>query len=153
MRVAGGQKVRKLLFMIVNAESLPHHQWDRRLRAPKMKQVLTSTTSLAISRSNFETTELLKQMLERWREQVQLVQCEQRMATHMRSIASYTDVATYLVEVNSDHVTDQRERAYLRELAIGFNLPAGAVDRLRRAGRTVLTESAAYQRFLAELPR
>jgi NTE family protein len=118
-----------------------------------MNQVLTSTTSLAISRSNFETTELLKQMLERWREQIRRAQCGQPTATHTRSIAGCTDVATYLVEVNFDHVTDERERAYLRELETGFKLPAEAVDRLRWAGRTVLTESAAYQRFLAELPQ
>lgn len=153
MRLAGRHGARKLLFIIVNAESLPHHGWDQRLRAPKMKHVLKSTTSFTISRSNFETTQLLKQLLERWREQVQLAQCGRRTDADRRSMGDCADVGAYLVDVNFDRVNDERERAYLRELPTAFNLPAEAVDRLRQAGRAVLTESAAYQRFLSELPR
>ena len=153
IRLYGRQGARKLLFIVVNAESLPHHRWDRQLRAPKLNQVLTSTTSLAISRANFETTELLKAMLQRWREQMQQARCGQPTAAHIRSDAGCTGIATYLVEVNFDYINDERERAYLRDLERGFKLPPEAVDRLRRAGRTILTESAAYQRFLAELPR
>jgi NTE family protein len=150
MHLDGSLSPRKLLFIVVNAESLPHHRWDRQLRAPKLNQVLTSTTSLAISRSNFETMELIKQMLDQWREQMQK-QCNQPSAGHIRSVTSCTDVATYLVEVNFDRIADERERAYLRDLERGFKLPDGAVERLRQAGRTVLSESAVYQRFLSDL--
>lgn len=156
LRLAGRPNVRKLVFIVVNAESEPDRQWDRRLRAPKMKHVLKSTTSLIVSRSNYETLQVLKSMLEKWRDEVRSARCTMHAGDasviRVATIADdCSDVDTYLVQVDFDQLHDPEERDYFKQLPTGFSLPPEAVDRLRQAASTVLRQSTTYQRFVKGL--
>jgi NTE family protein len=156
MRLAGQSNVRKLVFIVVNAESEPDRQWDQHPRAPKMKQVLKSTTSLIVNRSNYETLEVLKRMLEKWRDEVRSARCTMHAGNaRVVRVATITDncsdIDTYLVRVDFDQLHDPKLREYLKQLPTAFSLPPEAVDSLRQAAGMVLNESTPYQRFVKEL--
>jgi hypothetical protein len=62
-------------------------------------------------------------------------------------------VGFHLVELDFTRHPDTAEQRYLNRLPTSFHLEAEAVDRLQRAGRTILRDSPAYEAFLEDLDR
>lgn len=141
MEEAGLRNIRKVAFIVVNAETAPDHYWDLQESPPATTQALASATSALINRYNFETVELLKYYIGTWAEELH------------KQKGDEADVSFYLVEVNFDALLDETERTFLKGLPTSLYLPSGTVDQLRKAARKILSRSKTFQRLLQDLEK
>lgn len=152
----GRENTRKIVFIIVNAETEPDILWDKFERPPALTQMLISATTATVNRYNFETVELLRGYLRKWAVDIRRQRCgdQDRKNNDVETISgpgSCEDITFYLVEVNFDALKDGEERARLKGLSSSLGLPSETVDRLREAAHKILSESAEFQRLLLDL--
>ncbi|MBA4373738.1 MAG: patatin [Thermodesulfovibrio sp.] len=143
------ENVRKVVFMVVNAETQPDSALDRMESPPAFAAMLESYATIAIERYNVETIALLKENLKEWAGQVRAGRCSGR--TVSTEPGSCGDIEFYMVEVNFDALTDEAERWYFKRLSTSFTLPPEEVDSLRTAARRILSESTEFLRLLQDL--
>lgn len=156
LRLAGLENKRRVAFIVVNAEVDLDYGPDKQKRAPKVRQVLYSTSGFAISMNNFEIVQSIRENIPTWREDVAKHRCELRgqmpAAKGTKPVAgACDDIEFEVVEVSIELLPDQQERDYLKGLPTSFHLPAEDVDKLREAAARILTGSTAYQRLLRGL--
>jgi NTE family protein len=130
--------VRWLVFILVNAATTPDTAWEELDEAPTLMRIIDQTATVQINRYSIETIELLRSTFARWRE----------VSEDWSEPAGF-----HLIELDFTRHPDVAERRYLNRLPTSFHLEAEAVDRLQRAGRTILRDSPAYAAFLEDLER
>ncbi len=137
LRYAGLRRPRKIVVIASNAST--HHDmgWDKRARSPSAVEILFSVGS-AIDRYSFETKQLTRDSIRQWERA-------------LNDDPSVEPVKFYDAEVSFDRLADPKERDYFESLHTSFNLPPGAVDRLREVAGRLLRESASYQELLRDL--
>jgi NTE family protein len=136
-RYAGLSRPRKILIIASNAST--HHDmgWDKRARSPGVTEILLSAGSV-IDRYSFESRQVLRASIQQWERE-------------LNNDPSVEPVKFYRAEVSFDRLADPKERDYFESLRTGFNLPPGAVDRLREVAGRLLRESKSYQELLRDL--
>ena len=156
LQYLGWADTRKVVFILVNAETEAGSQSDQVERTLRSGQVLKSVSHIPFSRYNFETVELAKQNFKRWAEEIRTQRCAV-LKNSDRSQPAYADpescgdIQFYLIEVEFDSLPDRSERSYFKSLPTTFHLPPEAVDRLQAAGRRILKQSPEFQRLLRDL--
>lgn len=133
-RALGAPALRKVVLIMVSAETRPDLSLDRVEAVPTVFQVIRNVKDIPINRYSFETTELFK------------AQIEDRVRGEGGQQAE-----TYLVEVTLEAITDESERDRYMSIPTSFALPAETVDELRRLARRLLTDSPDYRRSLLDL--
>ncbi len=155
LQMAGLGETRRVVFIVVNAETEPDIRLDRREKAPRIAQVLKATPRVSIKRYNFETVELLRGNLRKWAEEIRARRCRARSAESeaegTSEVGPWNGIVFYLVEVNLDALPDESERSYLKGLPSSFTLPSETVEHLRDAAHRVLAQSVEFQRLLRDL--
>jgi NTE family protein len=103
-----------------------------------------------MNRYSFETLELLKANARQWE-----TEWSDGNRTSLTNIAAREKtsgrVQLYVIEISFDDLQDEAEKAYCEELPTSFNLPPGAVPRLRAAAGTLLRQSETYRALLCDL--
>jgi len=149
LQYAGMEKVRKIVFVLVNAETEIDDKWDRSEIIPPFVAMLDSYSSIAIERYNMETVALLMESFPRWAEEIQKGRCgSQPISTEPGSCG---DIQFYLVQVKFDALDDETERTALKRLPTSFVLKPEEVDHLRDAARRILSNSSEFQRLIRDL--
>ncbi|MCU0554898.1 MAG: patatin-like phospholipase family protein [Syntrophales bacterium] len=149
LQASGRVKVRKIVFVVVNAETKIESHWDRIESVPPMAAMLANYSSIAITRYNRETMAVLQESFNRWAGEVRSGRCPPgRMS---REPGSCGDIEFYLVDVSFGNLGDRAEGAYLAKLPTSFRLSGGDVDRLRAGARQILAESDDFKRLLRDL--
>ena len=154
LQYLGRENIRKVVFIMVNAEKEQDFRSDHLERTLGSGRVLSSVTNIPIIRYNFETVELLKEYFKQWAEEIRSQRCRTSKnldRADKTDSDSCADIKFYLVEVDFDALPDKSERSYLNGLPTSFNLPPEAVDRLRGAARRLLRQSPEFQRLLGDL--
>lgn len=141
--------VRKVVFILVNAETQPDTSWDRVESPPAFAAMLESYSTIAIERYNVETVALLKESIRQWTDQVRSGRCSGSAVT--ADPGSCGDIRFYVVEVKFDALKSEDERWYFKRLPTSFNLSDEEVDRLREAARRILSESREFRRLVEDL--
>ncbi len=149
LQLTGREKVRKVAFIVVNAETKIESQWDKMEFMPPFSAMLSNYSSIAIVRYNRETMALLQESFDRWAYQIRSGRCPPGQVS--REPGSCGDIEFYLVEVSFGQLKDQAEGAYLAKLPTTFNLPSEDVDRLRAGARKSLIESEDFKKLLRDL--
>jgi NTE family protein len=149
MQYAGMENVRKIVFVVVNAETEISDKWDRLERIPPFSIVLDAYSSTAISRYNMDSIALLQESFPRWAEEIRQGRCGSAGAAS--GPGSCGDIEFYLVEVRFDALDDEAERSYFKQLPTSFSLEPEQVDRLRDAARRILTNSRDFQKLIRDL--
>ncbi len=147
MRYAKMENVRKIVFVVVNAETEIPDTWDRFEGIPPFAAMLSSYSSIAIERYNRETVALLAESFPRWAEEIRKGRCDSG-ATKEDPCG---DIQFYLVQVKLDALDDESERKTLRGLPTSFVLKPEEVDHLRDAARRILVGSKEFQRVIRDL--
>jgi NTE family protein len=151
LKLTGREKVRKVVFVVVNAEERVDDRWDKTEHSPPFPTVLKSYVSITISRYNLETLALLRESFERWTQEIRTGRCPPgQISTEPRSCG---DITFYLVEVKFGNLEDPTERSYMNQLPTSFDLKGEQVDKLREAARQLLRKSEDFQRLLQDLER
>jgi len=149
LKIAGWEKVRKVVFIVVNAEAMTESKWDRTSIIPPFAAMLSNYSSIAIARYNRETMALLKESFARWTDQVRAGRCPPGQIS--REPGSCGDIEYYMVDVRFESLTDRAEGDRLASLPTTFSLPAEDVDSLRAAARKILSESEDFRKLLKDL--
>ena len=143
------EKVRKVVFIVVNAETRPDPQWDKTERVPTFGVMLASYSSIAIDRYNEETIALLKESVGSWADEIRTQRCTGEAVSAVPGACD--DIQFYVVEVKFDALKDEAERMHFQRLPTALKLSPEEVDRSRDAARRILAESAEFQRLLHDL--
>jgi len=156
LQYLGWENTRKVVFILVNAETEPDSQPDQVERTLRSGRVLKSATHIPMSRYNFETVELVKEYFQQWEEEIRSQRCStskklDRTDSTSSESDSCADIQFYLVEVDFDALPEKAERSYFKGLPTSLYLRPEAVDRLRGAARRILTQSPEFQRLLRDL--
>lgn len=137
------RKARKMVFIVVNAETRPDIVIDRSPVAPSTREVLKSSTDVPINRYNYESILLLRQRMLRW-ERLRREECAQ-------SEADCSDIDSYLVEVKFDAVQGSSLREFLFRVPTTLSLPPEVVSQIRGAASELLLRSPDYRRLIDDL--
>lgn len=149
LKLAGLENVRKIIFVVVNAETESDTKWDRTERVPTFGAMLSSYSTIAIARYNVETVALLQESFARWAEEIRKGRCGSE--PYPTGPGSCGDIEFYLVQVRFDALDDEAQRKHLKQLPTSFVLKPEEVDELRVAARRILEESKEFQRLLRDL--
>jgi len=143
------KKVRKVVFLVVNAETEVTRNHFRLSTMPSMTAMLDAYLSIAVSRYNLETMMLLRERFASWRKDVQNRRCEAGMIDDTPGACG--DIRFYLIEVKFDALADAERRSALKQLPTSFVLEERDVDHLRASARQILREAPDFQRLLSDL--
>lgn len=149
MKLTGREKVRKVVFVVVNAETKTESQWDQFEFVPPFSAMLSNYSTIAIVRYNRETMSILEESFGRWASQIRAGRCPPGQIS--REPGSCGDIEFYLVDVRFENLKDKAEAGYMAQLPTSFRLPPEDVDRLRAGARKLLSESEDYHRLLKDL--
>lgn len=135
----GASRLRKVVLIMVSAETQPDLTLDRVESVPTVFQVIRNVKDIPINRYSFETTELFKAHFETWA----------RRGREQGGGAKAADF--YQVEVALEAIADEHERQRFMNIPTSFSLPAEQVDELRQLAARLLTGSPDYRRLLHDL--
>jgi NTE family protein len=142
--------VSKLVIIVVNAAFREDRGWDRHRQSPNIVQVTLALGTVPMNRYSFETLELLKANAKQWETEWNEGNHASRTNAADAQSASRR-VQLYVIEVSFDDLQDDAEKAYLEKLPTAFNLPSGAVTRLRAVAGKLLNQSETYRALLRDL--
>jgi NTE family protein len=149
LQLTGREKVRKLAFIVVNAETKIDSSWDKMEIIPPLSAMLSNYSSIAINRYNRETMAVLQESFGRWASQIRSGRCPPgQISTEPGSCG---DIEFYMVDVSFGNLKDKAERDWMAKLPTSFRLSGEQVDRLRAGARKILTESDDFKRLLRDL--
>jgi NTE family protein len=143
------EKVRRVVFIVVNAETEPDPKWDRTERVPTFGVMLASYSSIAIDRYNEETMALLRESAGSWANEIKIQRCRGEGVS--TSPGDCGDIQFHIVEVKFDALKDEAERIHFKRLPTALKLSPEEVDRSRDAAHRLLVESGEFQRLLLDL--
>ncbi len=149
MQLTGREKIRKVVFIVVNAETKTESQWDKIEFIPPFSAMMSNYSTIAIVRYNRETMALLQESSGRWANQIRTGRCPPGQVS--TEPGSCGDIEFYLADVRFENLKDQAEAEYLAKLPTSFRLPDEDVDRLKAAARKILVESEDFQKLLEDL--
>jgi NTE family protein len=131
--------LRKVVLIMVSAETRPDLSLDRIESAPTILQVVRNVKDIPINRYSFETTELLRAHFD-------------AMARRDREQGSAAStIEFYQVEVALETIPDESERLRFMNIPTSFYLPAEQVDELRQLAARLLANSPEYRRLRRDL--
>jgi NTE family protein len=142
--------LRRLVVIVVNSLSVPRTRWDESERPPNDLMILLKATGVPIDRYSYETVELLKDIVERWRT-IRALRKAGGADPAIAELPDVPDVDLYAINVSFDELPQGAERDYLNDLPTSFVLSSEQVDRLRASAGAILRGSAEYQRLLKDL--
>ncbi len=149
VQLTGREKIRKVVFIVANAESKAESAWDQSEYMPPLSAILDNYSTIAIVRYNRETMAVMQESFDRWAFQVRRGRCPPGQIS--REPGSCGDIQFYLVDIRFENLGDEAKRDYLAKLPTSFRLPGEDVDRLKSAARELLAESADFQKLLKDL--
>jgi NTE family protein len=132
-------RLRKLLFITVDAGVETRNEISKSPDTPRLTDVVQALSDIPVDRFSAETRLLLQAAFERWR---------------TKAMASNTDGArpeVFTAEVSLRSVPDERQRNLLMLLPTSLYLPTADVRSLRATAARLLRESPDFQRLLREL--
>lgn len=138
------QKLRKVVLIMVSAETRPDLSVDRIGSVPTPLQVVRNVKDTPINRYSFETIELFKAYFDGW---------AQRPREHANLEPGNKAQPTkfYLVEVTLEAIEDEQERDDFMAIPTSLSLPDDQVDALRATAGRLLDESPEFQRLINDL--
>jgi NTE family protein len=143
------EKARKVVFVVVNAETEPDRKWDRTERVPPFGAMASAYSSIGIERYNQETLALLEESVKSWANEIKTERCKGGAVSTVPG--SCGDIEFYVVEVKFDALRDEAERMYFKRLPTSFKLDPEQVDKLRDVAHRILDESEEFKRLLRDL--
>jgi NTE family protein len=143
--------VRRIAVFVVNSVSVPRTHWDESEKPPGPIDLIVQASGVPIEHYSYEAVELLKDKQARWQSLRRLRQSAALAGNRDPAIAAdltAPDIDIFNIDVSFAALKDKAEFEYLNGQPTSFVLPGEAVDRLRAAAGTIITESPEFQRLL-----
>ncbi len=135
-------EVRRMIVFVVNSLSVPKTNWDQSERPPNDLVILLKATGVPIDRNSYESVELLKDIVARWKILRQVRDTDGftiGASGRLKEIADVPDIEIYPIDVSFQALDDPAEFEYLNDLPTSFVLSDEAVDRLRAAAGKIIS--------------
>jgi NTE family protein len=140
---------RRVVVIVVNAQSGMRTDWDRSEAPPGSIAILLQAAGVPIDRYSYESLEHLRSTVARWNQARELDTMRARLFG--RPEGDTVELKLHAINVSFDAITNEAEREYLQDLPTSFVLPPDDVDRLRAAAGRLLRESPAYRELVRDL--
>lgn len=142
--------VRRIILIVVNAESDRPNNWDRRATPPNSITQTMQSSGVPIERYTFDTVELMKELVEdaSWQRELDIAEARLAGASREEAEARFSEVDMLVFDVSFTAIRNDEDRAYFQGLPTSFSLPDEAVDRLREVAGELLRQSPVYQEVL-----
>ncbi|HEY6085907.1 MAG TPA: patatin-like phospholipase family protein, partial [Nitrospira sp.] len=142
--ILGVKKVRKLVFLMVSAETDPDLSHYRLDELPSLTRVLNALVDIPINRYSDDTLELMHQAVTQWQAQLR-----QRARTGPSVFTPDADI--YFIDASLSELEDSEERARLMSIPTNLALTDSQVDDLLLAASKLIRNDKDFQRLLRDL--
>ncbi len=140
----GVKRIRKLVYLMVSAETAPDISQYQLNDIPGLSRVSRALIDIPINRYSTDTMELLDQAIQQWR-----LQLRQR-PDNLPSIFT-PDADIYFINASLTEITDPEEEARLMNIATNLALTDEEVDHLLQAGARLLRDNPEFHRLIRDL--
>ena len=150
---AGYGGIRRVVLIVVNAQSDQPKNWDQKESPPNTLQQTLQSSGVPIARYTFDTVELMKALVEEasWQRRLDIAEARLAGASKEEAEAMYPEVEMLVFDVNFDSIPDTEERDYFQNLPTSFVLPPEAVDRLREIAGELLHQNPVFEQVLDQI--
>jgi len=154
---AGAKKVKKLVFVSVNAETSPDVREYRSDHIPSTSRVFNSLVDIPINRYSSDTLALMRMGVEKWHEKLSA----RKVAAAGRVLrggpqdlddSPFTeDADVYFIDVSLGAVADAEEQQYLMKIPTTLYLTDEQIERLLSAATKLIHRDPEFQRLMRDL--
>ena len=142
--VLGVKKIRKLVYLMVSAETDPDVSQYKLDEIPSLTRVLNALIDIPINRYSDDTFELMGQAVTQWRAQLR-----QRARTGTSVFTPDADI--YFINASLSELADAEEQARLMKIPTNLSLTDSQVDQLVLAASKLVRNDKDFQRLLRDL--
>ena len=143
-RSLGAKKIRRLVYLLVSAETTPDpHQYTLN-EIPGLMRVSRALVDIPINRYSTDTAELMRQAVAQWQRELR-----QRPPGTDSIFAPDADV--YFINASLTEIADPDEQARLMNIPTNLALTDDELDHLLLAATKLLRNDKEYQRLLHDL--
>jgi NTE family protein len=142
----GVKKIRKLVYLMVSAETIPdlnHYKLDQ---IPSFTRALNALIDIPINRYSDDTFELMSLAVTEWRAQL-------RHRVRTRTGVFTPDADIYLINASLSEIEEPEEQARLMKIPTNLALSDNEVDQLISAASKLIRNDKEFQRLLRDLQR
>ena len=148
-------KLRRLLFVVVDAGVGPQGNWDQTVEGPSGKEMVGAVMDAMLDANKRSSYAAFQATMQNWRSQLVRWRCGLKSAEVARLRGkggrwSCRDVKFTIARVSFEQLDAARAKK-LNEVPTSFTLPAATVDELTQAGADALKANPAYMGFLRGL--
>lgn len=145
-------KLRRLLFVLVDAGQSTHNAWVQSVSGPDASELIGAVTDTSLESSKRASLDIFASVMDQWHDQIVTWRCGLSNADVIQyggSIADWDcrDFNIYLSRV-SFSLLDPPDAKRLSQLPTSLSLPAADVDALIAGGGEALTRAPAFQNFV-----
>jgi NTE family protein len=140
----GAKKIRKLVYLIVSAETTPDLNQYTMNEIPGLRPVSRALVDIPINRYSTDTVELMRQAVSLWRRELR-----QRPPGTEGIFAPDADI--YFINASLTEVADPAEQARLMNIPTNLALTDDELDHLLLAATKLLWNDKDFQRLLRDL--
>jgi NTE family protein len=142
----GPHRIRKLVFLNVNAEHRRTFEIDRADRVPSVFEVARALQFGLLTRYTEETSDRFAQEAQKWRD-------DMRRNAAAGGGPYSADADLYYIEVGLENHPDGKIRDQLRSIPTSYSLGRKQVEELIDAGREILDSNTEFKRLISDLDR
>ena len=143
-QMLGAKNIRKLVYLMVSAETAPDITQYQLNDIPGLMRVSRALIDIPINRYSTDTLQLMNHAIQQWR-----LQLRQR-PDNLPSIFT-PDADIYFINASLTEITDPEEAARLMNIATNLALTNEEVDHLLQAGSRLLRDNPEFQRLIRDL--
>ncbi|MDF0673637.1 MAG: patatin-like phospholipase family protein [Nitrospira sp.] len=156
LKNAGVKKVKKLVFIAVNAETSPDVREYRSDHIPSISRVFNALVDIPINRYSADTLLIMRLGVEKWREQLRA----RKLASAGRVLLGspqdndslFTeDADVYFIDVSLGAVADAEEQQSLMKIPTTLYLTDEQIERLLSAATKLIYRDPEFQRLMRDL--
>jgi NTE family protein len=140
----GAKKIRKLVYLMVSAETIPDVNLYKLNEIPGLMRVSRALIDIPINRYSTDTVELMSQAVMQWRGELR------RRAPGSESVFA-PDADIYFINASLTELADGVEQARLMDIPTNLSLTDDELDRLLLAATRLLRSDKEFQRLLRDL--
>ena len=145
VRGAPSHSIKRMVFIVINAEITPPQDIDQSRKTPNVMDVASAVRFSKGLRTSTETIEMLRQSASAWAEQLSAPERDAQQSIFTQ------DSELHVIEVSLKSIADKQLRNRLLGIATSFYLPQSQVDELIATGKKTLRGSPDFQKLLRSL--
>ena len=140
----GVKKIRKLVYLMVSAETAPDVNQYKLNELPGLSRISRALIDIPINRYSTDTFELMNQAVTQWRAQL-------RERPRVGESVFAPDADIYFINASLTELADPEEQAHLMNIPTNLSLTDDELDHLLLAASRLLRNDKEFQRLMRDL--